>query len=58
MFVRLHPGAASCFGSGNGSENEHPDQQQSQHAQGGPAHEQAVAPQHTQVTETVEGALI
>lgn len=43
------PGAASCVGSGHGSEDEHLGQQQSQHAQGGPAHEPVVAPQHTQV---------
>lgn len=50
MCVCFDPGAASCVRSGDGSEDEHPGQQQSQHAQGGPAHEPTIAPQHTQVT--------
>lgn len=49
-FCCFNPGAASCVRSGYGSEDEHPGQQQSQHAQGGPAHEPTIAPQHTQVT--------
>lgn len=42
-------GAASDHGAGDGAENEHAGQQQSQHAAGGAAHEPAVPPQHTAV---------
>lgn len=52
-FCPVIPGAAPRNGSGDGSEDEHPGQQPSQHAQGGPAHEQTIAPQHTQVTQTM-----
>lgn len=50
IFCHFNPGAASCVRSGYGSEDEHPGQQQSQHAQGGPAHEPTITPQHTQVS--------
>lgn len=57
-FCRFNPGAASCVRSGNGSEDEHPGQQQSQHAQGGPAHEPTITPQHTQVTNNEKGRFV
>lgn len=42
-------GAASDHGAGDGTENEHSGQQQSQHATRSAANEQAVPPQHTSV---------
>lgn len=42
-------GAASAHGAGDGTENEHSGQQQSQHATRSAANEQAVPPQHTSV---------
>lgn len=48
---RRHPGAAPSVRSGDGAEDEHPGQQQGQHAQGGPAHEPTITPEHTQVAE-------
>lgn len=50
-FIALLSGAASGVGSGHGSEDEHPAQQQSQHAQGGAAHEPTRAPKHPQVAK-------
>lgn len=55
LYFSFHgAGATPGVGSGHGSEDEHPGQQQSQHAQGGPAHEPAITPQHTQVAETFD----
>lgn len=54
FFFFYGAGATPGVGSGHGSEDEHLGQQQSQHAQGGPAHEPAITPQHTQVAETFD----
>lgn len=42
-------GAASAHGAGDGTENEHSGEQQSQHATRSAANEQAVPSQHTSV---------
>lgn len=52
--VVLGAGAAPCVRPGDGSEDEHLGQQQSQHAAGGAAHEQTIPPQHSPVTETFD----
>lgn len=43
------PGATSYHWPGDGAEDEHTGQQQSQHAARGAANEPAMPPQHTQV---------
>lgn len=43
------PGATPYHWPGDGAEDEHSGQQQSQHAARGAANEPAVSPQHTQV---------
>lgn len=49
VFMSVHPGTSPSLRPGDGSEDEQAEQQPSQHAEGGPAHEPALPPQHPQV---------